>query len=355
MSTIYRRFSSTTIIITALALLSACGESATVSGPAVDVQNDAIQTDLSATQTSGSSEPETDNEDVPDVPDPVPLDTLPVPSQPPVPEEPLAEDFEVPPESDQSQAAAPANDLPSDLPAVPKTYSVADITDLILVTGQSNALGADTTYDFDLDSPHDRIFAFTEQGWLKADLHQVWDLGWFPRSNPGSDPSNNLALHFGKEVVERQSHRVVGIILATAPGMSIDHWNAGGDFFGQIDQKVIAAVNQTPHKSGLDGILWHQGESDEGDHSYHLKLDSLIERFRQQSWFASDRPFICGETAAFEVVNQQLMALNTNGDRWSACIESDGLQTREDGFHFSAEGLRGLGRRYAERYLEVIR
>ena len=157
-----------------------------------------------------------------------------------------------------------------------------------------------------------------------------------------------------KEIVRQRSDRVVGFILASAPGQSIDHWNVNGGFFQQIDRRVIDAINQAPQKSQLDGILWHQGESDEGDLSYHVKLDSLIANFRQQSWFSSDRPFICGETAVFEVVNRQLSALNNNGDRWSGCVGSENLQTHLDGFHFNAEGLRELGKRYAIKYLQLL-
>ena len=233
-------------------------------------------------------------------------------------------------------------------------FTPADITDLILVTGQSNTLGAQTAFDAALDSPHKQVFAFTDQGWQQADLHQVWDLGHFPRGNPGEEPNNNFALHMAKEVVRQQDGRVVGFVLATAPGQSITHWSAGGAFLQQIDSKVLQAINQLPHKSRLDGILWHQGESDAGDPDYHQKLDSLIENFRVQSWFASDRPFICGETAEFEEVNRQLSALNSNGDRWSGCVGSENLQTRSDGSHFNAEGLRELGRRYAVKYLQML-
>ena len=237
----------------------------------------------------------------------------------------------------------------------PREYTVADITDLILVTGQSNALGADTSFDPVLDSPHQRVFAFTESGWATADLHQVWDLGWFPRGNIGGDPSNNFAFHVAKEMAYRQPDRVIGFVLASAPGEGIDHWDTGDAFFAEVDIKVLDAINQLPHKSGVDGILWHQGESDEGDYQYGDKLNQLIANFRQQNWFAANRPFICGETAEFTVVNRQLMALNGNGDRWSACVDGAGLQTREDGYHFDAAGLRELGRRYAIKYLSLTR
>ena len=240
-------------------------------------------------------------------------------------------------------------------PELSLVYTPDDITDLILVTGQSNALGLQTAFDTTLDQPHNRVFAFTDSGWQTADLHQVWDHGWHPRGNPGETPSNNFAFHMAKEVVHRHDHRVVGFILATAPGESIGHWDETGDFWGQISSKVLDAINQIPHKSRLDGILWHQGESDEGDNQYHVKLDNLIASFRQQNWFASQQPFICGETAVFQVVNSQLMALNYNGDHWTGCVSSDNLSTRADGYHFDADGLREIGKRYATKYLAMIR
>lgn len=239
------------------------------------------------------------------------------------------------------------------MPAAPKQFTVADVTDLVLVTGQSNALGAETAYDASLDSPHERVFAYTNDGWRRADLHQVWDQDWFPRGHPGSEPSNNVALHIGKHIANAEEGKVFGFILATAPGQGIQHWDANGEFFEQINRRVHDAINQMPQKSGIDGIFWHQGESDEGDPDYSHKLNLLIERFRTQSWYSEQSPFICGETAEFSVVNQQLMALNNDGDRSTGCVESDGLETFLDGYHFSAVGLRELGKRYAEKYLQL--
>ena len=231
---------------------------------------------------------------------------------------------------------------------------VGDITDLILVTGQSNALGADAGADASLDAPDDRVFAFTDQGWQVANLDQVWDLGRYPRNSINTIPSNNFGLHFGKRVVERMDERVVGFILVTAPGEAISHWDDSGQFFGQIRDKVSRAISDLPNKSKVDGILWHQGESDGADDDdYGVALYTLIGNFRSEPWFEFGFPFICGETAAFPV-NQQLQKLNQDNDEWTACIEAEGLPTFEDGAHFTAEALRIMGRRYADQYIEMF-
>ena len=229
----------------------------------------------------------------------------------------------------------------------------AAITDVVLVTGQSNALGADTSYDASIDIPHPRAFAFTENGWRVADLNQVWDLGWHPRNFPDTDPSNNFGFHFARKVAERRPDRVVGFILVTAPGEAISSWDYESELYVKIRNRVVIALNELPSKATIDGILWHQGETDWADTDYYTsKLNDVIRNFRGESWFGDGRPFICGETVEAPV-NNRLMALNTDGDSWTGCVASDGLPTFLDGLHFSAEGLRIIGTRYATQYLQM--
>jgi len=236
----------------------------------------------------------------------------------------------------------------------PSPPTLADITDLILITGQSNTLGAGTAFDAALDAPDDALFAFTDEGWQVADLHQVWDGRWFPRNHPDTAPSNNFGLHFGKEVLKQDQRRVVGFILMPAPGQPISHWHPDGEYFAQIRNTVSQAINELPNKSAVDGILWHQGESDGGDHDYYGQaLYHLIESFRSEYWFGYERPFICGETARF-AVNLQLRKLNWDNNPWTACVSGEGLATLDD-THFTAESLRTIGHRYAEAYLRMTR
>ena len=106
-------------------------------------------------------------------------------------------------------------------------------------------------------------------------------------------------------------------------------------------------------KSRVDGILWHQGESDgEDDPAYGEALYTLINAFRSESWYGASLPFICGETATLPV-NRQLNRLNSDGNPNTACIAAAGLETKGDDAHFSANALRTIGRRYAERYVAM--
>ena len=230
---------------------------------------------------------------------------------------------------------------------------VSGITDLIVVTGQSNALGGDTTFDAARDTPNSRVYAFTSEGWQVADLRQIWDLNWHPRNDPATDPSNNFGFHFAKKVAERRPQKKVGFILVTAPGQGISHWDYESEFYLQIRNKVISAINELPDKATVDGILWHQGETDWHANDYYRdKLRDLIANFRTESWLAGGAPFICGETVEAPL-NQLLSALNTDGDPTTGCVSSEDLSVILDNLHFSAEGLRILGTRYATKYIQM--
>ncbi len=284
------------------------------------------------------------------------------------------------------------------------SYDPSDITDLVLVTGQSNVTGAETSVAATLDrwgkvtsfrapdQPHPRVFAWTVDpgnsnagtGWQVASLNQSWH-----DSAPGVGgiARNNFAFHFAKRVAESDGCRVVGFVMVSEGGKGIAHWDNNRQGWNEVVRQITEAMTAIG-RSSIDGILWHQGESDwisDGtcfgdDHCrnnqpdyYAQKLYSkitdhtvpntvggsaLIDRLRRESWFGEGKPFIAGETLQAPV-NVHLNKLNTDSDRWTACVSSDkysGLGVREnDPFknHYSASGLRELGARYASEYLQM--
>ena len=261
---------------------------------------------------------------------------------------------------------------------------VSDITDLILITGQSNAQGDGTTVDLaGADRPDNRVFAYTDDnGWQVADLRQHWDGPLEPR-HPGRNallfanntPHNNFALHFAKALVSLDPQRVVGFVLVTSPGAGIRKWDREASFFNVVTNKAMQALNASS-KTTFDAVLWHQGETDFqffgtsdltapeqqrlAPDYYPQRLNRLISNLRVEPWFTSSKPvFICGETqstsnavAPIAPVNQRLLELNFDNDPYTGCVGSDGLMT-DDGIHFNANSLRELGRRYAVEYLNL--
>jgi len=259
-------------------------------------------------------------------------------------------------------------------------YTIDNVTDVVLVTGQSNVLGANTSVNSELDKPNSQVFAFTDSGWQVAELHQVWDRFLHPGNRsttvPGRNPANSFAFHFGKQLVNRDPSRVVAFIVVPGPGEGISYWDAGGEQYRRIQDKVRRALDRIPHKNFLDAVLWHQGENDflyegtadanptgftsrdsyEYRNYYQIKLNTLINNFRNEPWGTLQTPFICGETRRGEGVNRRLNALNYDNDAYTACVRGSDLPKRADdvvGSHFSAEGLRTLGRRYADKFFEL--
>lgn len=282
------------------------------------------------------------------------------------------------PESEAGNNKAPAEPSGASAPVLTlQTPQATDITDLILVTGQSNVRGSNTHFDPALDVPNNQALAFNFDGnWRVADLHQAWDGSWAPGNGSLADssrePHNNFAFHFGKVVAEKDSNRVVGYVVVSAPGKGIAHWDRDGEFFQTVQNTALAALNAQGIKSSFDAILWHQGESDwqsqgtsdpeitgeqRNDPNYYAnKLSALIADFRAQSWMDDNAYFICGETA-LSPVNTVLMSLNDDNDPRTACVSSNNLTTldQKSRVHYDAPGLRELGKRYAEMYLELSR
>ena len=256
------------------------------------------------------------------------------------------------------------------------TPHAADITDLILVTGQSNVRGSNTDFDPALDAPNKQAFVFNSTGqWGVSDLHNAWDGNWAPGNGSLQDetrqPHNNFVFHFGKVVAESDSSRVIGYVVLSAPGKGIAHWDRDKEFFYEVRDLALSALNAQGVKSEFDAILWHQGETDWQSHGtsdpqifgeqrnypnyYREKLVSLIADFRGQSWVNDNAYFICGETA-IAPINEVLMELNYDGDPRTGCVSAHGLTTIDTDpipIHFDDDGLRELGRRYAELYLRL--
>ncbi len=264
---------------------------------------------------------------------------------------------------------------------IPDSGGFASITDVIFVTGQSNVEAADTTFDSLLDAPSERVYAFTDSGWQIADLHQVWDEqarpGNHSLTDPTRQPNNNFTFHFSKSLAEKSNWRVPAFIVDAEPGKGIANWDLDSPFYKKISEKITRALAQIPHKDSLDVVLWHQGESDwiyEGTSDpeatgftskdseayrnyYSIKLNALIQNFRQESWARPDTVFICGETRVAEGVNRHLRALNSDADPLTGCVPTSDLEQRADdpfGIHYSAAGLRALGARLADLYISMV-
>lgn len=252
---------------------------------------------------------------------------------------------------------------------------------IIALTGQSNSQGCNSYYDESVedDQPHNRIYGFnsTRNKWEIADL-RTESTGSFWHKPPNSQC---LAFHFAKRLVEAYPDIRPGIINLGIGGQSIarwakfpqdshhhmfnvNRWFKQGDIYDMHTHDINTAMNKI-HKSTIDVICWHQGESD-FDVSYDYYRDSIyqvMKQYRGLKWCNEFTPFIVGETTGFyygdnngwEKQNKILNELNYDANPYTKCIASKDLKPlNDDGIHFSAQGQRTMGTRYYKAFKSVF-
>ena len=234
-------------------------------------------------------------------------------------------------------------------PDVYSPFGVADITDVILTAGQSNSLGQDTVSDDVLDAPHERVFVWTlENGWKVANLKTQ---AWFSNGSPASGGIGHLVPGFriAKSIVENDPNRIVGLIPTGVAGMPISFWDDSGTEFPHVINKVSDALAALPTKDEVDLIWWMQGEADDPNAiDYRAELDSLIARFRLQSWYNTGY-FVANETVASDV-NPLIRSLNNDGDPFTCYSEGEGFLA-SDTVHFDEPAIRDIGYLVSDKYL----
>ena len=224
------------------------------------------------------------------------------------------------------------------------------VTDVILMMGQSNALGEDTTVNLSEDDVDSRVVVWTQfDGWQIGNLcTQKWQKAWFPWR--GGICSNHPAFQIAKHIVELDPSRRVAVIPTGAAGKPIRWWDANGieDFkVANIVQTALASLG----RSKVDLIAWSQGEADHGnDNVWELKLQDLILRLRKRPWFdANDGQFIAQETK-WSSINTKVRELSNDGDPLTDWVPAADLPTK-DGVHWSGAALRIIGERFADKYV----
>ena len=236
----------------------------------------------------------------------------------------------------------------SDLPAKENFH-------LFLLVGQSNMAGRGKVTDFDREE-HPRVLMFNqEQQWVPAvdplhfDKPKIVGVG--------------LGKTFGIEVANDHPEITVGLIPCAVGGSPISTWQPGETHRQTKSQPWDDAIDRAKAamKQGtLQGILWHQGESDSKDglaSVYEEKLHDLIHRFRAEL-DSPDVPFLAGQLGMFnerpwnefrQQVNSAHRDLPEKVAR-TAFVSSFGLKHKGDETHFDSDSYRELGRRYADAF-----
>ena len=184
--------------------------------------------------------------------------------------------------------------------------------------------------------------------------------------------------YFGRTLVERLPENIkVGVINVAVGGCSIDlfdedktaavieksaDWFKGfcKDYDNEPFRRLMEMAKKAQKVGVIKGILLQQGCTDNTQQDWPLRVKLVYERMlKELNLQASDVPLLVGELMTKED-GGCCYAHNAIIDRIHETIptaypiSSLGCPGREDKLHFTAEGYRILGRRYAEKMLELL-
>ena len=217
--------------------------------------------------------------------------------------------------------------------------------DVFLLIGQSNMAGRGFLAEA-IDVDRSRLFTFRNCRWQKL----------FRPINPDRSFSGvSLAERFA-ELYSKEHDVEVGLICCADGGTQISQWQPGEPLYeNAVFQAKLAMQNAT-----LQGILWHQGESDCSPDQialYEDKLKHMIETLRQDLGMP-DIPFIVGglgdylpqypkddDLKNYTQINAILKALENTVPQY-AFVDATGLTSNPDYLHFNAASLYEFGQRY---------
>jgi len=180
---------------------------------------------------------------------------------------------------------------------------------------------------------------------------------WEPATNPLNRYSTirkglgmqklNPGYSFSKTMLETQKDISIGLVVNAKGGSKIEQWEKGTHFYNEI----VRRAKEAQEIGTIKGIVWHQGESNAQNFDGYLdKLKTLINDLRTDLG-VKDLPFVAGQVNNVPEINKQIAMLPKTVDA-AGFVSSEGLKAM-DRWHFDAESMKLLGRRYAEEMLNL--
>ena len=195
------------------------------------------------------------------------------------------------------------------------------------------------------------------------------------RQGTGLTPAD----YFGRTMVEKQADNVkVGVINVAVGGTSIkgfmeeyvaDYVAGEADWFKNYMacydnnpfRRLVETAKRAQNYGIIRGILMHQGETDGGMGNWAQNVKKVYERLLDELDLSADNvPLLAGETVQTDQGGycggfNNVIATLPNVIPTAHVISSKGCPQKGDGLHFTAEGYRTIGKRYAECMLELLK
>ena len=195
------------------------------------------------------------------------------------------------------------------------------------------------------------------------------------RQGTGLTPAD----YFGRTMVEKLPDNVkVGVINVAVGGTSIKGFmeeyvadyvagEAGWfkNYMACYDnnpfRRLVETAKRAQNYGIIRGILMHQGETDGGMGNWVQNVKKVYERLLDELDLSADNvPLLAGETVQTDQGGycggfNNVIATLPNVIPTAHVISSKGCPQKGDGLHFTAEGYRTIGKRYAECMLELLK
>ena len=248
---------------------------------------------------------------------------------------------------------------------------------IFLCFGQSNMEGFPGIQEQDKTAVDPRFEVLAAVDFPKLDRKKG---NWYTAVPPLCRPSTGLcpADYFGRTLVANLPAGVrVGVVNVSVGGCKIElfdkiHYSSYVATAPSWMKSAIAAYDGNPYQRLVDmgkiaqqsgvikGILLHQGESNTNDKEWPAKVNAIYENLLNDlNLRAEDVPLLAGEMlgadqkGACASMNKIIDALPKTIPT-AHVVPSQGCLGRPDHLHFTPEGYRELGRRYANTMLPLL-
>jgi hypothetical protein len=226
-----------------------------------------------------------------------------------------------------------------------------------LLLGQSNMAGYAAAQASDkVEDPRVLVLGYDNNAALGRVTDQ-WDVAC-PPLHPAWLDSVGPGDWFGKTMIQKVPEGdTIGLIPCAISGEKIETFMKSG---GSKYSWILDRAKLAQQKGGvIDGIIFHQGESNSGDTSWPGKVKTLVEDLRKDLNLGNV-PFIAGELlysgpcAGHNTLVNQLPSLITN----SYVVSANGLVVdpadTQYRLHFGHDSSVTLGKRYAEKMIQAL-
>jgi len=248
---------------------------------------------------------------------------------------------------------------------------------IFLAIGQSNMEGQGEIEQEDIDGVTDRfkMMPALDMPLYNRDAHK-----WYKATPPLCRQWSHISPldNFGRTLTQNLPDNItVGVINVAVGGASIDMFNddiseeyvkttedwlqAIAAEYGNHPFRVLIDAAKKAQESGvIKGILLHQGESDNGSSTWPDRVKLVYDRLINELNLKNEEvPLFIGELVSKEqggecYAHNEIIAKVPEVIPNSYVISSEGCTSKGDGYHYNAAGNRLLGKRYAEKCLEVM-